>query len=501
MEQRMSELLRYLQILKKRRHLFLAVTLVAMTILIAYSYYIPRKYQADSTVFIESNVINNLTKGLAVTPDMGDQTRVLKYALLSRDIIRKTLQEIGALPDDEAKIQQKVVSLQQDTEIATHGKDLFRVSIINTNPIFAQHYINTLIRTYIDQNQTGKRKDTAGANQFLDRQLEQFRAKLEQAEDNIIAYRNGQGSVLAADEATLLSSIAEYRRQIEEVDLAIDTLQTRRGQLQRDVNSIEPVVASGSEQGQLGAEQLQARLQELLLTYTENYPEVVKVRQELAALNRQQAVARDAGSGGEPRIRNPLSQKTRQQRLEVDTEIRALQGKRATLQQFMSQREKELKQLPESQKKLAALNQERDSYRKIYEQMLLRSNQSEVSRQMELGDQSSTFRVVDAALLPIKPIAPDMTRLILLAIVGGICCGFAAIVLRENFDTSIKSVVQLRDLGVDVLAMVPGIVDEDHDNRQSRRDLLVFSASGIYFTAVLGLLVFELLKRMGIQLN
>jgi len=499
MDQRKNELLRYLQILKKRRYLFLAVTLVAMTLLIAYSYYIPKKYQADSTVFIESNLINNLTKGLAVTADMGDQTRVLKYALLSRDIIRKTLQEIGTRPSDEAEIQQLVASLQQDTDITTHGKDLFRVSIINTDPIFAQKYINTLVRTYVDQNQIGKRKETAGASQFLDRQLEQFKNKLEQAEDNIIAFRNSQGSVLATNEATLLSSIAEYRRQIEDVDLSIDTLETRRKQLQRDLKSVEPVITNGSEQAPLGTEQLQARLQELLLTYTENYPEVVKVRQELAALNQQRVAPRKVGSEGGAAIRSPRHQQIRQQLFEADAALRALQGKKATLSQFMRQREKELKLLPESQKRLAALNQERDSYRQIYEQMLLRSNQSEVSRQLELGDQGTTFRVVDAALLPIKPISPDMTRLILLAIVGGVCCGFGVVVFRENFDTSINSVNQLRELGVDVIAMVPGIVDDDQDRRQFRRDLLVFSTSGIYFTAVLGLLIFEFLKRMGVH--
>jgi len=494
MDQQVSELLNYLKLVKKRGYLFVAVALAVMTAAIAYCYSLPKAYQADSTVFVESNVINNLVKGLAVSPDTGDPIRVIKFALLSRDNLRKTLQEVRPELVSEEKIQETIASLQKETEISTNGKELFKVSIVHTNPVFAQQYINTLISTYVKGSLIGKREETAGASQFLDQQLAQFRNKLDQAEDNIIAFRKSLGGSAVMDEKSLLDAITAYRRQIEEIDLSLSTLKNRRKQLQSEPTAS---VATTTVGGQVESEevQLQKRLQELLRTYTENYPEVIRIRSELAVLQQQQKPGQTTANDVQS-LRDLQAQEHKQALASFDAQIRSLADKKATLQQFMQQREVELKQLPETQKTLTALVQQRDSYRAIYEEMLLRLNQSEVSRQMELGDQAKTFRVVDSALLPIDPIYPDMAKLILMAISAGLACGFGAVVLKENLNTAVSNVGQLRELGVEILAMVPVIVDDRLQARARRRDWMVFASAGIYFSAIVGLFVFEMFKRM-----
>lgn len=498
MEQLISELFKYLKILKKRSYLFFAVALVVTTGMIYYSYTLPNKYRADSTVFIETNVINNLVKGLAISPGMDERIKVLKYALLSRDIIRKTVLDLNPGLEDESKIQKTVASLQLRTDISTIGKSLFKVSFVDSSPVFAQSYINTLIGTYIHESLVEKRAETDDASQFLVEQIDQFRKKLEIAEDRIIAFRNSQGMVQAHDEITLLGGIDDYRRQTEEIDLAIANLINRRSQLKNNMQNSATSSVAASGHGDAEEVALQKRLQELQLTYTENYPEVIKVRAELDYLRQQRVAGPGRNLDGAAPMLNLRQQEIEQQLDNINTEIRSLQGKKTKINQFIQQRDNELRTLPEQQKKMSALIQERDSYQKIYEEMLLRLNQSEVSRQMELGDQTTTFRVVDSALLPTQPISPDMSKLILMAIVAGVGCGFGVVVLLENFDSSVKSVSQISHLGFDVIAMVPAIVDENKLSRKKKIDRLFYSVSGTYFSGVLGLLVFETLKRMGI---
>lgn len=86
----------YLKALYRHRYAFIIVALLTMTLVTAYSYTIPKKYKADSTVFIETNVINSLIRGIAVTPDMDSRIRVLRYSMLSRDLLTKTLTEMDA---------------------------------------------------------------------------------------------------------------------------------------------------------------------------------------------------------------------------------------------------------------------------------------------------------------------------------------------------------------------------------------------------------------------
>ncbi len=500
MEDSFKEIFKYLRMVQKRRYLCMVIALLVMSIIAAYSYRLPKQYQADSTVFIERSVINNLVKGIAVTPDMDDRIRVLKYALLSRDIIGKVLAELDVDTelDSNADLQAKVTELQKRTNLKIRGKDLFIVSITDKDPAFAQNYVNTLVSKYVEDNLSATREETYGANRFLDEQIVLFKHKLDQAEDAIIEFRKSQGILHSSSETTLLAEIKEFEKQIENISLTIETLNAKRHSLRRQLKGLDPTVTIFSEkQREDRVFQLQQRITHLLLTYTENYPEVIKLKVEMESLRSRIA---NQGEGDSSEIEttsiNPLYQEITQKRLEVEAEISSLEARRKRLRELASERRKELQFVPENKKKLAVLIQERDSHRKIYEELLMRMGQSEVSKQMEIGDKTTTFRIVDPAIFPEKPVSPNMIKMLLMAIVGGVGCGVGLVILLDMLDGSVKDSGQLQDLGVEVLAVIPTITDQAHAKGQRIKDILVFTLGGIYFSGIVGLLAWEFLKKM-----
>ncbi|MEZ4485590.1 MAG: Wzz/FepE/Etk N-terminal domain-containing protein [Syntrophotaleaceae bacterium] len=149
-----NEIFKLLRLIVARKGLFAVIALVITTAIIAYSYTIPRKYQADTTVFIEKNVINSLVKGLAITPDMNDRIRVLRYALLSRDIVSRVLDQVdsGRPFASDAEKQDHISELRRRTNIQVKtGGDLFIVSLVDNDPRFARDYLNTLVSTYVEE--------------------------------------------------------------------------------------------------------------------------------------------------------------------------------------------------------------------------------------------------------------------------------------------------------------------------------------------------------------
>ena len=80
------EIFKFLDILYRRRYICVLTTIFVLTAATLACSIIPKKYRVDSTVFIEKNVINDLIKGLAVSPGMKDRISVLRQALFSRDI-------------------------------------------------------------------------------------------------------------------------------------------------------------------------------------------------------------------------------------------------------------------------------------------------------------------------------------------------------------------------------------------------------------------------------
>ena len=157
----------------------------------------------------------------------------------------------------------------------------------------------------------------------------------------------------------------------------------------------------------------------------------------------------------------------------------------------MLQKEMDLKETPENKKMLDVLVQERDSSRRIYEQLLMSAGQSEVSKQMELGDKATTFRIVDMAILPLVPVSPNMVTMILMSIAGGFLLGGGLVLGIEILKGTIISAEDVKALGCVFLAAIPTIVEPEIVVKRQRRDKVVYCASFAYFALVVGVLVKE----------
>ncbi len=112
---------------------------------------------------------------------------------------------------------------------------------------------------------------------------------------------------------------------------------------------------------------------------------------------------------------------------------------------------------------------------------------------MEVEDKSASFRIVDPAVVPIKPVSPDRVKLILAGIFLGIIGGFGGVLLRETLDSTIKDIHTLKGLGIAVLAVIPKITNAAEELETKKKDRKVFIAAGCYFCVICLLLLHEIL--------
>ncbi len=514
MQQNLKEVYRYLRALSRYRYLATIVALLVMTAIGGYSFTLPKLYQADSTVFIEKNVIDRLVQGLAVTSNINDKVAVLQYALSSRDLIMKALEEMDSeiFLKSSAEQQNFIAGLKERTQIRVRGNDLFTVSLMGSDPTFVQKYINTLVGKYVEENISGKREEAYGANRFLAEQIETFKAKLEKAEDNIIAFRKAQGIYFSVDETSNVEEIKKYLSRIESIELSLDTLQAQKLQLQEQLDTLSPTVESyfGLDDTSIGIEgdpQLAAmenHLSNLRLRYTDNYPEIVRLKFEIVSLRKRlekqaEQVGQDEPIPGPDASKmtsmNPLYLDVQQRMSEVESGISSKKAEIQNLKRLIVKRESELHDVPANRKELNVLIQERDSYQKIYQDLLARMGQSEVSKQMELGNRTATFRIVDPAVLPEIPVSPNMFKMFLLAVAGGLGCAVGLVFLLETLDSRVRNVEVFKELGIEVLAIVPNISDEQALRRNRKRDLIFFGVTCIYGFCFMGMFAYGIYLR------
>lgn len=110
-----------------------------------------------------------------------------------------------------------------------------------------------------------------------------------------------------------------------------------------------------------------------------------------------------------------------------------------------------------------------------------------------MQDKSTTFRVVDAAILPVKPISPNRLKIMLAGIFGGVMGSLGLLLLLEQLDGSVKDLDFVKGLGAPVLAVIPLMEDQEQLARQRRRSCYFMVAAGGYLLVMLCLPVLELL--------
>ncbi len=473
MDSSMLNYKKYLQLVLRRKELFTALALLVMTVVFVWSFILPKKYESTSTVFIENNVIREMVKGITVTPSLDDTIKVLTYAITSRSLLIKVVESLGMSTGRNNTVPEGLIrKLQVNTHVKLKDSQLFTISFTDQNPRFARDFVNTLVRVYIEQNMSSKRGESYDATRFLTEQIVTFNSKLEKAEREVNNYKREKGGIISIDEGKLFQEISTAQQKLYDLELRRHQLEGMR-QITRKTN--DPLLSKLST--------LQKKLDDLLIQYTESFPEVIQVKGDIETVKGQLKERR----GGEYQSLDP------QEVARIDSEIAAIKISESGLHRYIDSNKALLRDIPSAKAGLEKLEMEKQNQKNIYNQLFARQEQSEVSTQMAVQDKLSTFRVVDPAILPLKPSSPNRLRIMIMGIVGGIAAGFGLLLLLDQLDGSVKDVAFVKGLGAPVLAIIPRMQHPALAIRKRRRAVSFFSAAGLYFSLLLCFPAMELL--------
>jgi polysaccharide chain length determinant protein (PEP-CTERM system associated) len=423
---------------------------------------LPDRYEADARVFVDTRTaLKPALQGLTTDQNVDAQINYVRQSLLEGPQLERIAKETDVLPDaitDErarARILDRL-SNRITLTVLNAGNQGDERSTAGT--IYAFHYIDgdrarslrvveSLLNTFVEQTLGGKREGSEQAQKFLETQIKDYEQRLSGAEDKLAAFKKKNVGLMPSDQGGYFAQLQKEVDAAKKSETDLSIAMSRRDELAKQLHSDSVISAAGGSAATGGRglsggsdtlsriQETQAKLDELLLKYTDKHPDVMATRAtleelksrrqtELESLRRGDASAVASSGAGN----NPVYQSMQLELNKVDVEIAALRRELAQHQSTVAELRQRLNSAPQVEAEFQQLNRDYDVNKAQYT-ALLESYQK--ARLGERADNAGSvrFEVVLPPTSPLVPVWPTRTRwlaeiwLAALAVGAGIAYG------------------------------------------------------------------------------
>ena len=504
------DLKRYWGLILQRRYLALSVAVVVLSLFTLASFVMPKVYESSSTVLIQrSTIMNPLIQGVGVA-NVDDSVRTMQDLITSKDTISRVIKKLGMdAGDSKSQNQTSLVnSMKQNISVTIKGgggreaSDLFKISYRGSDPKNTKDVVNALVEEFIASTLGYRMSDVSGAFDFVQSQLAEYKTKLEDSDKAIRAFRERNPDIVPQTEGAVLTRMETFQTQKIDADIRIKELIYKAESLKKQLSgekqlTVAMVTTEGSPQARLNY--LNSQLVILMTKFTDVHPEILKTKAEIEDLKKQIARAKNSPSdaaGSETSTLNPVYQQLKEEIGRTEAEIESLRARSSELIRQQQLAKGVLGGMPKEQEEWTKLQRDRTVYQHIYDDLLKKLETARVSKDLELTDNGTKFKVVDAATVPSYPIKPDRIQFILFGIFFGIASGAGIVLGMDYLNHSFKDEDALeKSLNIPVLVAIPSVVLESDTIAVKQIDKKVLIATSVYLSLILLLLFKEVLQK------
>jgi polysaccharide chain length determinant protein (PEP-CTERM system associated) len=429
----------------------------------------PRTYVSSTTILAQSSdIIQPLLEGRAVATGVTDRAGMARQVIFNRKILEDALVVGGWAAEHPSPIMQDrlMEQIKGRTTIRSPRPELIEITYRDSDPDRTFLITQRFAEKFIEESKATKERESRDAFDFIDSQVKDYHAKLTSAEEGLLAYRSEHADAQPGSATDANARISALRTQVEQARMTLMEQQSRESALMAQLSGESEVTAVQTRAGLYRAQliELQAQLDRLLLTYTEQYPDVVRTRMQMQDIQRQLAAEesrRDSGSGAsltpfDNAQFNPLYQELKQRLAELRREIAANRSRMSTSESMLNAELDRSRRIAASEGALAELTRDYEVNRDIYQDLLRRRENARVSMIMDQEQRGLTFRVQDPATLPLRPSGLRLAHFAGAGLGLAVAIPLGLLFALIRFDPRIRSVRQLeRATGLSVLAAIP----------------------------------------------
>jgi uncharacterized protein involved in exopolysaccharide biosynthesis len=319
-------------------------------------------------------------------------------------------------------------------------------------------------------------------------------------------FKQAHSNALPEHQELRMNMLTRAESELKEVDrdvkAAREELRFNELELSAAVAGVatKPGVTAATDKPQdLGS--LKAEYARLLTVYTDAHPDVRAVKRKIAALE-----AKGTGSSSAAPAVSLDVAKAQARIAAAETRIKSLADQKKELLGKISDYEAQIVETPQVERGLVTLMRDHDNARKKYEEIRTKEMSAKISESLEQENKAERFVLLEAPLMPEKPVRPNRKKVVALGFVLAPVGAGALVMLLEMLNQRVRGVEALSSVvGRRVLVAIPYIPTKaEMALRKKWRKLMILCGVAIvvtllvllhFFYMPLDLLLFKALAR------
>jgi polysaccharide chain length determinant protein (PEP-CTERM system associated) len=461
-------------------------------------------YRANSRVFVDTGTaLKPVLQGLAVNQDVDAQLNFVRQSLLGTPVLNKIATDAGMITVDmdpvrrakilESMADRVVISVRSGSDLGNEGREtsgiVYRITYRDRVRARALMVVQALVSTLIDDTLGGKRQGSEDAQKFLESQIREYEQRLSTAEQRLADFKRENVGIMPTDQGGYFTRLQNEVDAVKTGESELTVAVSRRDEILRQLrgesamSAAVPAVAGAS--GTLGGgdtlsriHETQAKLDELLLRFTDEHPDVIATRETLEELKRRRSAEIEALRQGDANAvadsgasANPVYQSIQLALNQANVEVASLRRQLDDHRARVAELRNALNTMPQVEAKYGQLNRDYDVNKTQFTALLVQMQKAKLGQDAE-SDGSLRFEVIEPPNADFQAVPPSRTMLIGAVLVAAVGIGIGLAFVRHRFNPVFWSPIKLASTtGVAVLGVVSPAFPVS-SGASARRDLL-----------------------------
>lgn len=495
---------KYIDLFNRQKTLIILIFLLSLPLGLAVYFFTPKVYQSTSLLSYQQQAISPNKLSPDVESRIRDIVSTLTQIVTSRTNLESLIVNLDLYPEqrEELPTEDVIEILREKIEIEPSKRgDVFTISYSGSDPDKVVRVTNELASKFIEENLKYRQERATETSSYTNEELQMAKKVMDKQENSMRDYKlkfyNEMPDQREVNMSALTSLQEQYQGKQDSIQELGRTLVLIQDQLSNRKKIVKNVLqttgdATGGNfdelvDGQISKyeqlEKMNARLDSLLMKYTEKHPETKRVRKIIANLEKDLEMEPKTADSQKDSNGNSASlqfdktiMELTVQRKNIELNITNIEQEKEQLKRKINQYEQWVAAAPIREAEWSALTREYGQLKRHYDYLVAQDLEAKSMLNLERRQKGSQFRIEDPARFPEKPIKPNFFKIVGLSALVGMGFGLGLTLVFDFFDSSFRDSESLESaLGVPLLTTVPYVeTDEERKADKFKQIITIF---------------------------